>query len=63
VPTVEAVQLYEFIYKLGGAARVNAIVHFDPIGNKNRVEIDWTLPLATNDMFAPDRMRYFGDAI
>jgi len=63
VPRVEAVQLYEFIHKLGGVARVNANVYFDPIGGKNRVEIDWTLPLATNDMFKPDRMRYFGDAV
>jgi hypothetical protein len=60
VPRVEAVQLYEFVHKLGGAAKVNANVYFDPIGGKNRVEIDWTLPLATNDMFKPDRMRYFG---
>jgi hypothetical protein len=63
VPRVEAVQLYEFIHKLGGVAKVNANVYFDPIGGKNRVEIDWTLPLATNDMFKPDTMRHFGDAI
>jgi hypothetical protein len=63
VPRVEAVQLYEFIHKLGGVAKVNANVYFDPIGGKNRVEIDWTLPLATNDMFKPGSMRHFGDAI
>jgi hypothetical protein len=62
VPRVEAVQLYDFIHKLGGVAKVNANVYFDPAGDKNRVEIDWTLPLATNDMFKPDTMRHFGDA-
>jgi hypothetical protein len=63
VPRVEAVQLYEFIYKLGGAARANAIVYVDPIGGKNRIEIDWSLPLATNDAFKPQETRWFGDIV
>ena len=63
VPRVEAVQLYEFIHKLGGVAKVNANVYFDPEGGKNRVEVDWTLPLATSDMFKPDTMRHFGDGV
>lgn len=62
-PRVEAVQLYVFIYKLGGAARANANVYFDPIAGKNRIELDWSLPLATNDAFKPQDTRWFGDVL
>jgi hypothetical protein len=63
VPRVEAVQLYEFIYKLGGAARANANVYVDPVGGKNRIELDWSLPLSVNEEFKPNEARWFGDVV
>jgi hypothetical protein len=63
VPRVEAVQLYEFIYKLGGAARANANVFVDPVAGKNRIELDWQLPLSVNEAFKPQDTRWFGDVV